>query len=596
MIRLHPCIVVALLVLTQAAYCRAEELSAIEQSTGIHWIEWKDDIFSRAKSEHKLVLLDLGAVWCHWCHVMDEITYRDPKVVDIIREEYLAVRVDQDARPDLSNRYEDYGWPATIIFSPDGKELAKRSGYLPPKPMASMLQAFVDDPTPGPSIQPETSIAAAEGTTLEDATRREMRQRLVDAYDHEDGGWGDAHHFLNWDAIEYCLSGAIEGDAALEKMARQTLTGGRKLLDPVWGGVYQYSTDGDWDHPHFEKIMPFQAENLRIFSQAYALWQEPIWLKSAEDIRRYLRTFLMSPDGAFYTSQDADVVQGEHSGEYFKLDDAARRKLGVPRVDKHLYARDNGLAIAGLAALFAVSGDRSVLDDATRAAAWVIERRSIPHGGFRHDETDKAGPYLADNLAMARAFLQLHAATGGREWLTRACATAAFIERTFKGDAGYDTAASSANSPFPAKPQVDENIMLARCANLLNHYTGSAETRAMAGHAMRFLTAPSTIAERGYAVGGILMAEHECATEPQHITVVGAKDDPSARALFAAASRSPVSYKVVEWHDAKEGPLPRKDVEYPTMGRASAFFCNGGRCSAPVSTVEALEKKLTRKE
>src|SRR5204863_8141575 len=132
----------------------------------IVWQPWSDEVFSRAKAEHKLMLFDLGAFWCHWCHVMDELTYSDPDVVALIREKYVAVRVDQDARPDLANRYEDYGWPATIVFKWDGSELAKRRGYIPPKPMASMLQAFVDDPTPGPSVEPETAISAATEAAL----------------------------------------------------------------------------------------------------------------------------------------------------------------------------------------------------------------------------------------------------------------------------------------------------------------------------------------------------------------------------------------------------------------------------------------------
>ena len=93
------------------------------------------------------MLLDLEAVWCHWCHVMDEITYRDPDVISLIGDSYIAVRVDQDSRPDLSNRYEDYGWPATIVFNAKGEELAKRSGYMPPKEMSSLLKAIVLDPS-----------------------------------------------------------------------------------------------------------------------------------------------------------------------------------------------------------------------------------------------------------------------------------------------------------------------------------------------------------------------------------------------------------------------------------------------------------------
>jgi len=107
--------------------------------SGIKWVGWSDDLFARAKREHKFVILDLQAIWCHWCHVMDDITYKDPKVIELMGSKYIAVKVDQDSRPDLSNRYEDYGWPATIVFNADGGEIVKRSGYIPPGPMASML-------------------------------------------------------------------------------------------------------------------------------------------------------------------------------------------------------------------------------------------------------------------------------------------------------------------------------------------------------------------------------------------------------------------------------------------------------------------------
>jgi len=90
-------------------------------------------------------------------------------------------------------------------------------------------------------------------------------------------------------------------------MARQTLDTQFNLIDPVWGGVYQYSTGGDWKEPHFEKIMQMQTENLRIYALAYAQWHRPEYLKAATDIHRFLKTFLMSPEGALYTSQNADA-------------------------------------------------------------------------------------------------------------------------------------------------------------------------------------------------------------------------------------------------------------------------------------------------
>jgi len=564
-----------------------------QEKPGIAWQPWSDDIFQRAAAGHKLVLLDLEAVWCHWCHVMDEVTYADPRVIALVREKYLAVRVDEDARPDLSNRYEDYGWPATVLFKWDGSELAKRRGYIPPGPMASMLQAFADDPTPGPSVEQEPAVAPAPDAALSKDQLAAMRSAFVQAYDFERGGWGGVHKFLDWDALEYCLTQGAAGDAQMEKMARQTLTAGLKLVDPVWGGVYQYSTDGDWDHPHFEKIMPFQAENLRLFALAASLWHEPQWLEPAWKIRGYMKTFLDSPEGAFYTSQDADPTPGEHGGKYFALDDAARRKQGVPRVDRHIYARQNGLAITGLAALYAASGDAAPLADARRAAQWVLAHRALPGGGFRHDEKDAAGPYLADTLAMARAFLALYTVTAERPWLDRAEAAADFIDAKFRAPLGFATAATVPAAILTPKPEVDENVALVRFANLLAHHTGKSAYRAMAGHAMRFLAAPTVLKRQGYAVSGILLADGELRAEPTHITIVGTKDDPAARALFAAALRGAPPYTRLEWYDPREGPLPHADVEYPTLPEAAAFLCTNSACSSPVRTPEALARKLT---
>jgi uncharacterized protein YyaL (SSP411 family) len=178
--------------------------------------------------------------------------------------------------------------------------------------------------------------------------------------------------WLDWDIIEYSMAETLWGDKAFERMARETLAAQLNLMDPAWGGVYQYSTDGDWQHPHFEKIMQMQAEDLRIYAEAYALWHDNTYLQAAKQICGYLKNFLTSPEGAFYTSQDADLVRGEHGGEYFQLSDAARRQRGIPRIDKHIYSRENGWAINALATLYAFTGEQDYLDDAIRAANWII--------------------------------------------------------------------------------------------------------------------------------------------------------------------------------------------------------------------------------
>jgi len=569
---------------------------------GVRWQGWSDNVFERARRENRLVLLDLEAVWCHWCHVMEEKTYGDPAVIKLLDARFIPVKVDQDSRPDLSNRYEEYGWPATIIFNGQGAELAKRDGYIPADEMAALLARLVRNPVPEETAGARP-VSYSRDAFLSASLASELRAKLADGYDTRHGGWGtspDGQKFLDWDTVEYCLARARQGDRQCERMARETLSAQLKLIDPVWGGVYQYSTHGDWDHPHFEKIMSVQAGNMRVYGLAYMLWKDPAYLRAAERIHDYLKTFLMSPDGAFYTSQDADLVKGRHSTEYFKLDDARRRARGIPRVDKHLYARENGWAIEALACLHAATGDKAYLREALRAADWVVSNRSLAGGGFRHDAADTAGPYLCDTLAAGRAFLSLYAVSGDRRWLTRARQAADFLAVHFKVDgknaqgAGLSTA-DAGRSPL-GKPLavLEENVAAARFLNLLYHYDGNKADRRLADEAMRYLATPEIARQRHYLVAGILLADAELASEPVHITVVGGKDDPQARLLFLAAISYPAAYKRVEWWDRREGPLPNMDVEYPEMRKAAAFACANNRCSLPVYEPQGVAAMVDR--
>jgi hypothetical protein len=549
----------------------------------LKWVTWSDSVFGEAKAQNKFVLLDLEAVWCHWCHVMDATTYRDPATVALLKSKYVLVRVDQDSRPDLASRYEDYGWPATVVFNGDGQEIVKRRGYLPPAQMSSMLQAIIDDPTPGPSVIPEAHIEFAESPFLSAELRARLQKNYLAGYDSKHGSWGTNQKYLDWDGVELALALARKGDLQAEHMARQTLDAQFNLIDPAWGGVYQYSTDGDWKHPHFEKIMQMQAENLRIYSLAYAQFRKPEYLKAALDIHRYLKAFLMSPEGAFYTSQNADLIDGEHSDKYFKLDDAGRHKLGIPRIDQHIYARENGWAINALASLYQATGDEAYLKEAIGAAKWIVANRSLDGGGFRHDASDVSGPYLGDTLAMARAFLNLYTSTADRVWLDHARQSLQFIAAHFRNPdgAGFLTAAVPTDHAYKPHPERDENLTLARVANLAFHYTGDAAIRQISEDAMRFPVTPQIAKENTAA--GTLLADSELTAPPVHITIVGHKDAPESRDLFRTALQFPSGYKRVEWWDKREGSLPNADVEYPELEKPAAFVCTERSCSSPVT-------------
>ncbi|MBX9687912.1 MAG: DUF255 domain-containing protein [Candidatus Obscuribacterales bacterium] len=567
------------------------------ESSLVHWGPWTNDLFERAQKEKKLVILDLEAIWCHWCHVMDQKTYSNPEIAKIMQEHFIAVKVDQDSRPDLSNRYEDYGWPATIFFDSKGQELAKRSGFIEPEEMRTLLESLVKNPVPE-EAQKKSEIKYSSTAALSKAVRSELYNNHRKYYDKKAAGWQTVHKFLDADSIEYAMTLAKEDADSLESsMAKNTLIAQINLIDPVWGGVYQYSTGGDWKHQHFEKIMSVQGENLRIYSLAYLFFKDARFLTAAENIERYLRSFLLSPEGAFYTSQDADVKQGQHSGDYFKLDDTERRKQGIPRIDKHIYARENGWAIAGLAGLYMATANKRYLDEAEKAANWILSNRSLPGGGFKHDANDSAGPYLGDTLFMGRAMLSLYQATGNREWLAKAQAAADFINAHFKNSqdkAGFLTSDPASSSLQKPEPLLDENVPLARFSNLLYHYSGNETYKQMAENCMRYLATDEIAHYRKMMVAGILLCDREISKAPAHITIVGAKSDPAAQALFQAANQYPVGYKRVEWYDPKEGKMPNADTDYPEMPKAAAFACANQRCSLPVYNGSDIAAQVDR--
>jgi uncharacterized protein YyaL (SSP411 family) len=556
-------------------------------SGGIAWeTRFDQSVFERAAREHRYVLLDLHAVWCHWCHVMDQETYADPEVRAFIEKRYLAVSIDADADPSLAARYADWGWPATIVFAPDATEIVKRRGYLAPRQMASLLQAIIDDPTPGPSVQPITELAQTSATGLSTEQRTALKRNYDSLYDVQHGGWGTIHKYADAAALEYALElWTYEGDTTAAERVRQTLDANLKLIDPVWGGVYQYSDRVDWSSPHYEKLLAFQADDLRLYTEAYAQWHDWRYLHAAEQLRRYMVDFLMGPDGAFYVSQDADMSASVTGHQYYSLDADARRHIGIPRIDRNKYVRENGWAIRALCKFYDVTQDESALAAAKRAAQWALAERASSGGGFKHDASNRGGPFLDDTVAMAQGFLALYRSSGDQRWLTEGRAALAYVETHFG-----DSRAGFFSTPVPASASgvfreparsVEQNAAVVESANLLYRYTGDAQYRHLAEHGMKFLVAAAASeSERLHA--DILLADREQSGAPIHITIVGAKDDPLAAALHASALRFPAEYLQIDWWDRRDGPLPNREIQYPVLARAAAFACTATTCSTPV--------------
>jgi uncharacterized protein len=317
------------------------------RASEIRWRSWSQEAFDEARTAHKPILLSISAVWCHWCHVMDETTYSQPGVIDMINCDYVPVRVDNDVRPDINQRYNMGGWPTTAFLTPSG-DILTGATYLPPDQMASALARIA---TYYRNNQAEIAsrvlearkrsagVVARSAGSLEPGLVDSVLNAVKAAYDPEYGGFGGAPKFPQTDALLLLLEQSmLRPDQELRRMAVHTLqqmTGGG-MYDHVEGGFFRYSTTQDWSVPHFEKMLEDHAGLVQAL--ALAGMSEAL-VKTTGFLDRVLRD---PATGLYGGSQDAD----EH---YYSLDGEERAKLTRPYVDRRVYTAWNAaLAISYL--------------------------------------------------------------------------------------------------------------------------------------------------------------------------------------------------------------------------------------------------------
>ena len=472
-------------------------------NTAIAWRSYSHNVFDEAKQQDRLVLLNLVAVWCHWCHVMDAKTYSTAGVQESIARQYIPVRVDHDADPTLAARYRDYGWPATVILKPDGSELDKRAGFITPQAMVHLLdttygQRRFDAPR-------GVSSSRTDASELSARWQRSLAARHDDSFDATYGGLTLNQKFLDADTVEFDLQLASAGDQQAAARVRKTLKGAARLVDPAFGGAYQYSVKGDWDHPHYEKIASVQADYLRVFSRAYRQFDDPVYHKVIEQVASYLIEFWQSPQGGYYNSQDADLVPGTKATGYFALPRERRLALGLPAIDKKRYASSNGLLIEGMLEAYLATGNEAYLDSAIKAFSWVMRHLLRDGGNFAHGEDARDSTFLVDNLYMARAMLAIYRVSGEKRWLVQAGKLAEYIGQVFSAADGGLNAGVDLGIPPGPQPEIDQNIQAARFLLELAMLEPPRAEYPVIENVMRFLVNPPIVDSR-ISDPGILIA------------------------------------------------------------------------------------------
>src|SRR5579863_3624741 len=328
-----------------SAYLR----SAMHQP--IQWHEWGEEAFAAARNDNKPMLLDIGAVWCHWCHVMDRESYDDPEVAAIVNQYFVAVKVDRDERPDIDSRYQTAvqavsgqgGWPLTAFLTPDGKPFYGGT-YFPPtdgygrpsfrRVLLSIANAYKEKH--GDVVEQAQMVENAIAQSESFAGRSgQVSRSVIDAiqasafkmFDPQHGGFGQAPKFPHPSALDLLIeSYARTNDDELRNLIVTTLehmaNGG--VYDQLAGGFHRYSVDERWVVPHFEKMCYDNSELLKNYVHAYQATGSEFFASVARDIIRWMDECLSDRErGGFYASQDADISM-DNDGDYFTwtLDEA----------------------------------------------------------------------------------------------------------------------------------------------------------------------------------------------------------------------------------------------------------------------------------
>ena len=310
----------------------------------IRWHEWGDEAFQLAKSENKPILLDIGAVWCHWCHVMDRESYDDPEIAKLVNERFVAIKVDRDERPDIDSRYQvavqamsgQGGWPLTAFLTPEGKPFYGGT-YFPPQDhygrpsfrrvLVSIADAYREKH--GDVIEQsklvEGAIAHSEsfvGTTgaLSPKVISDIVESALKIFDDGHGGFGSAPKFPHPSMIDLLIDRYLRtGEERLRMVFTTTLEAMARggVYDQLAGGFHRYSVDDRWVVPHFEKMSYDNSELLKNYVHAYLATGSDFFRAVASDIVRWVDEWLSDrARGGFYASQDADYSMDD-DGDYF---------------------------------------------------------------------------------------------------------------------------------------------------------------------------------------------------------------------------------------------------------------------------------------
>jgi len=556
----------------------------------IAWRPWGRAAFEEAARMDRPVLLNLTAVWCHWCHVMDETTYSDPALIELINAELVPVRVDADRYPHVQDRYIAGGWPTNAFLTPTG-EVLWAGTYVAPdqfRAVANGVLAAWRDRRAELHAEIERRRKALEAARSRHPAVGLVRREAADdvltaieeAFDARNGGFGPAPKFPHADAIELLFVHAARGGGAeWRHMAEHTLDGmlAGELEDRVEGGFFRYATEADWTEPHYEKMLEGNAALLDVYALGAHVAGRHDWRAAAERIVAWAEASLRRPDGLWGGSQDADE-------EYYRLSADRRRGRAAPYVDPIAYTNWTARWIRALAMAGGRLGREDWIGRAAEALDTLLAKAAAQDGLFYHvlppaDGEPEVHGLLADALEAAAACVVLAQVTGRADLLAHARDIVSAMQRSlWADDGGFLDHVATADEPgalrYRDRP-FEPNALAARVLLDLAYITGERSYRALAE---RILALLSPLAGR-YGVAGAVfaLAVEEFFEPPLRVVVVGPTERTTRLRTAALALPQPDRRVWTLEEGGRIGPL-----SFPATDEPAAYVCGARSCSPAI--------------